>query len=271
MRAIILAAGQGIRLRPLTDNIPKCLLEFAGKTLLERLIQTFRSCGINDIVIVKGFHGESIDFPRIQYVKNERFAETGITESLFCAKDKLADSVIVSYADIIFEESVLMKLIKSEGDISGIVDKNWREYWKIRSDDPFSDAESLVLDKENYIIDIGKTNLKNIDDVDGQFIGMIKFQNEGIKALKNFYEKVKSEAINGYNPLNPTLPFKQSTLTNLLQGLIKSGQKIRAVLIKNGWLEFDTLSDYRIYKKMYENGELSKFISLEKNKNSNQI
>ena len=263
MRAILLAAGQGIRLRPFTNVIPKCLLEFSNKTLLERLVETFRSCGINDIVIVRGYQSNTINVPYVEYVKNDKYAESGIMESLFCAKEKLDCTVIVSYADIIFEKNILAKLIEADDDIVAIIDKNWKEYWKIRSSDPLSDAESLVLDKDNYILNIGEKNLKNIDAVEGQFIGLIKFQNDGIQILKNFYEKLRSRARNGFNPLNPALSFEHSTLTNFLQGLIKSGQKIKAIPIKNRWLEFDTVSDYETYNKMVKNNTISKFISLD--------
>lgn len=263
MRAIILAAGQGIRLRPLTDKIPKCLLEFSGKTILDRLIQTFRSCDINDIIIVRGYRSDCINFPGIHYYNNEKFSKTSMVESLFCAKKEIEDSVIISYADIIFEKNVLKKLIESKDDVCGVVDKDWEKYWKIRTSEPLSDAESLVLDKNNYILNIGEKNLKNIEKIDGQFIGLIKFQNSGITVLKDFYERMRSESSNGYNQLNPSLGFEQSTLTNLLQGLIKSGQKIKAVLIKNGWLEFDTLNDYKIYNNMLKNNTIKKLISLE--------
>ena len=53
MKAIILAAGLGNRLLPLTENKPKCLVEFSGKILLERLLKTFENCGVNDIVLVR--------------------------------------------------------------------------------------------------------------------------------------------------------------------------------------------------------------------------
>lgn len=263
MKAILLAAGQGIRLRPFTNVIPKCLLEFSNKTLLQRLVETFRNCGINDIVIVRGYQSNAINIPHVEYVKNDKYAESGIMESLFCAKEKLEGSVIVSYADIIFEKNILTKLIEADDDIIAIVDKNWKEYWEIRSADPLSDAESLVLDKDNYILNIGEKNLKNIDEIDGQFIGLIKFQNDGIKILKNFYKKLRLNTHNGFNPLNPTVSFEHSTLTNFLQGLIKSGQKIKAIPIKNGWLEFDTVNDYKIYNNMVKNNTISKFISLD--------
>ena len=60
MKAIILAAGLGNRLLPLTEDKPKCLIEFSGKTLLDRLLKTFKSCGVNDIVLVIGHKNEKI-------------------------------------------------------------------------------------------------------------------------------------------------------------------------------------------------------------------
>ena len=110
MHAIILAAGQGIRLRPFTHIIPKPMLEFGGKTLLGRLIETVNSCGIYDVSIVTGYNHNTINFPKITYFRNERFMNTNMMTSLFCAKEKLKGTVIISYADIIFEKKILIKL-----------------------------------------------------------------------------------------------------------------------------------------------------------------
>ena len=89
MKAIILAAGLGSRLLPLTEDKPKCLVEFSGKTLLERLLKTFKSCGVNDIVLVIGHKSEKIKNVDLNLVKNEKYSKTGIMHSLFCAKEKL--------------------------------------------------------------------------------------------------------------------------------------------------------------------------------------
>ena len=150
MKAIILAAGIGNRLSPFTEDKPKCLIDFSGKTLLDRTVKTFKNCGVNDIVLVTGYKSEKINRADLDLVKNERYGETGIMHSLSCAKEKFDETVIVSYSDIIFEKSVLEKLLKSKDDISAIVDKKWERYWELRLDEPLSDAESLLIDKKKF-------------------------------------------------------------------------------------------------------------------------
>ena len=93
MKAIILAAGKGIRLGTLTDNIPKGMIKLFGKTLIERQIEIYRNCGIDDTTIVTGYKSEMIHFSGINYIKNQNFATTNINESFFCASEKLSDSV----------------------------------------------------------------------------------------------------------------------------------------------------------------------------------
>ena len=168
-----------------------------------------------------------------------------------------------SYGDIIFENSVLEKLLESKYDITAVVDKKWKRYWELRTDKPLSDAESLLMDEKNFITNIGEKNLKSFDKICGQFIGLEMFQNKGLKNLKDIFRKISSEASKEYNPLNINVTFEQSTLTNFLQGMIMNGYKIKAVPIENGWLEFDTVRDYEVYNKMLINNTLSDFIKIQ--------
>jgi len=262
LKAIILAAGEGKRLRPLTKKIPKCMVNLFGKSLLEWQVQTFRKCGISEIIVITGFHEEAIDLPNLRYLKNPNYNTTNMVETLFCAKDELNGSVIVSYGDILFEKKILQKLIDSQYNISIIIDKNWEEYWKVRFENPIEDAESLVLDDNGYILDIGQ-KVQNIEQIQGQFIGLMKFQNEGLQYLKKFYEQSKLSSKNGPNPLNPNLDFEMSFMTDLLRGLINSEYKMMSVPVKNGWLELDSFHDYEVYTKLNEEKTLYKFISLE--------
>ena len=262
LKVIVLAAGQGKRLHPLTNNKPKCMVELFGKTLLQRQIEIYRNCGISDITVVTGYYDSKINYPDIYKLKNKRYLTTNMVESLFCAQEKLFGSVIVSYGDIIFEKKIIKKLINSENDISIIIDKNWKDYWKIRFNDPLKDAESLVLDKNGFIQSIGQ-KVENVEEIEGQFIGLMKFQNDGIKNIKKFYEKIKKISISGSNLLNTNLPFEKSFMTDFLQGLINFDYKLKVVSIKNGWLELDSLKDYRLYKKMHAEDTLKKFITIE--------
>ena len=262
MNAIILSAGQGTRLQPLTNDRPKCLVNLFGKSLLERQIETLQYCGINDISIVTGYMADKIVFSNLEYFENTKYDSTNMVETLFCAKEKLLENTIITYGDIIWQESVLKQLIESQDDISVVVDKNWHRYWEFRFDDPLSDAETLKLDEHNYITDIGqKTN--NIEEIQGQYIGLMKFQNNGINALKSFYDSSKQKSKLGMNPLNPKISFENSFMTDLIRGMIKNGNNVKSIPIHGGWLELDSISDYEKYNLAYVNGNISEFFSLQ--------
>ena len=262
MNAIILAAGEGKRLRPLTNDKPKCLVELFGKTLLEWQLSIFKKCGINDICIVTGHNSQMFRHTNVDYIKNENYKTTNMMESLFCAKERFSQSTIVSYGDIIFEEKILRKLIDSEDDFSVIIDKNWKDYWSMRFDEPINDAESLSVDDNGYITSIGK-KVKEISEIHGQYIGLMKFQNGAINTMKSFYEKcIKIFENSKINPLNPKISFGNSFMTDFLQGLIDQGVKLKAVNINNGWLELDNINDYRLYTQHNSKSSISKFFDI---------
>jgi len=262
LKSIILAAGEGKRLRPLTNNTPKCMVEIFGKSLLERQIEIMKSCGINDIVVVTGYKSNMINIPGIIFEKNVNYKNTNMIETLFCAKSHFEGEIIITYGDIVYEKKVLEKLINSSNSISIIVDKNWKNYWEKRFLNPLSDAETLKIGPKGNIIDIGqKTN--NITEIDGQYIGLMKFNSEGTEIIKNFYEKSKKQSQNGKNPLNEKIPFENSYMTDLLQGLIKNSLHLNPVFINGGWIELDSLDDYNLYKKLYEENKLKELINFE--------
>ena len=260
MNAIILAAGKGERLQPLTNDKPKCLVELFGKSLLEWQIEAFQSSGITDITIVSGYKSDLINFPEITILKNEKYESTNMIETLFSAKEKMLDSTIVSYGDIIFEKNVLESLINSPNDISVIVDKQWKRLWEKRFQDPLSDAESLIIE-DGCIVEIGQ-KVNSYEKICGQYIGLMKFQGSGIDLIKRHYEEAKNQANTGTNPLNASLPFEKSYLTDFLYSLIRGGATIKAVPVNNGWLEIDTLSDLDLYEFLYKKGELADFLDM---------
>ena len=104
MNAIILAAGKGERLRPLTNKIPKCMVKLFDKTLLEYQIDVFKSCNINDVTVVTGYESDKIKIDGINFLHNQNYDTTNMVETLFCAEEKLSENVIISYGDIIYEK-----------------------------------------------------------------------------------------------------------------------------------------------------------------------
>ena len=146
-------------------------------------------------------------------------------------------------------------MISSQHDFSIIIDKNWLNYWKIRFENPLDDAESLELNSDGYITSIGR-KVFDITKIQGQYIGLMKFQNSGISKLKEFYHTAKIKAKSEKNPLNPKVDFKKSYMTDLLNSLILENFNLKAIEIHNGWLELDSINDLKIYEKMYQNNTL---------------
>jgi L-glutamine-phosphate cytidylyltransferase len=258
LKGIILAAGQGVRLRPLTNTIPKCMVNLFGKPIIEWQINTFYNCGIRDISVVTGYKSEKIISPNVSFFHNKSYKTTNMLESLFCVREKLTGPIVVSYGDIVFEDKILKKILESKEDISVIVDKNWKRYWKLRFSNILDDAESMIIDDEGFIQNLGQ-KVHNIEKICGQYIGLMKFSSKGVNTMLELYDKAKLQSNSNQNILNAKIPFEKSYMTDFLQYLINNGQKIKAVEIKNGWLELDSINDYNLYHKMYEEGKIMNF------------
>ena len=164
MRIIILAAGQGTRLRPLTDDRPKCMVEVNGTSIIERQLNTMHACGIKDenITIVCGYCSDILKDrfkdTKIHFIVNEQYDSTNMVFSLMCAREMMEseEDIIISYGDIIYDKSVFDKILKAQDDMSVIVDDGWYEYWSERCENPLDDAETLMFDQESYLTEIGQ-------------------------------------------------------------------------------------------------------------------
>ena len=175
MRAIILAAGQGSRLRPLTTNLPKTMIKLFGKTLLQNQILTLREMGVGEITVISGFCSDLIEGDDINIVKNNNFETTNMVSSLFCASHMFNDKsdIIIAYGDIIYEKRILEELFNCNSSISLTADLDWEKLWKVRLDDPLSDAETFKIDSLGFIKELGKKP-KSYRDVEAQYMGLIK-------------------------------------------------------------------------------------------------
>lgn len=261
MKAIILAAGSGTRLGKYTENLPKCMLEFKGKTLIQRTVDTLRDCDINDISIVKGYKADKITIPGVKYYLNEDFANTNMVETLFKAEAEMTGETLVLYADIIFEKEVLLKAIESKVDIGVTVDTDYWEYWKARLDEPERDTESLVIDPDDKIIELGDTTC-GLDKAKVRYVGILRFSLKGIEALKNIYHKNRGMYFESEDKWLRSKCFKKAYMTCMLQALVNEGYRVDPIRIKHGWMEFDTTFDFERANEWDKNGNLKRFINI---------
>lgn len=258
MKGIILAAGQGTRMRPYTEETPKAMLEFDGVPILERIVSTMNECGIDDIVVIRGYLAEKVDVAGVRYYENERFDRSNMVETLFCAEEELDDEFILSYADILFEQRVLEGLLSAEGDHVVTVDTDWEQYWNARYGTIDHDVESLVMD-QNSISSLGVPDV-TVDEIDGRYVGLMKFSKRGARTLREVYQEAKEEY--GGNAWQQSgNVFREAYMTDLLQELIDRDYTVDAHTIEQGWLEFDTTEDYDQYHDWLEEGSLDRFYS----------
>jgi choline kinase len=241
--AIVLAAGQGQRLKPLTSDRPKGMVDVGGQTIIERQRRAFERLGIDRVAIVKGFCARSVlDYSAAHYV-NEEYDTTNMVYSLFCAEEEFvsADSVIVSYGDILYTDDVLRTLMSSQAAVSVVVDLEWKAYFAKRFDDPYADAESLVLAGNGSITSIGQRD-PTVEDVQAQYIGLIKFDRGGLDAIR----QIRDQAAIDDSLIGWGRPWRKAFMTDLLQELVNRGTEVRAVPIRGGWCEIDSLRDHEI-------------------------
>lgn len=241
MKAIILAAGKGSRLGKISAGKPKCLIKIEDSTLLEIQINILHACGIDDVSVVRGYEGDKIDIPGLKYYDNPDYAATNMLHSLFCARKELREEILILYADIIYEEQVIKRMIESTHDIAVGVMVNWKEAIRQRNKVALEELEMAYFDSENRIEEIGKQRTEEYE-TSGQFIGIVKCSRRGTDFLKKNYDRDKQ--LYSRRPFGQAKTFEKAWLTDILQEMTKLGVPLHCVIIERGWLEIDTPEDY---------------------------
>jgi choline kinase len=246
MKVIILAAGIGSRLMPLTNDRPKCMVKLLDDTLIERQIKIFRSYDINDITIVTGYKNEVIDMPNVNYVNNPNYETTNMNESLFCALKPSNSSVLVTYGDIVFEPKIVQQMLEITNDIRLAVRINWKEYYQNRTMHPLSEAENVLIEN-GRILETRKNISKALENQQiGEFLGIMMLSSEQIKILLERYSDLKK---NHTGTFHSSSSLHMAYLTDMLQEMIDFGVRINPVFAEGKWFEIDTLEDIKNAEK----------------------
>lgn len=246
MRALILAAGQGTRLRPITNDQPKALTPLAGIPLIMRQIKTLRDEGISEIAISAGYRASMLKDLGAEVFFNRRYAETNMVTSMMAARKYVARDdcdLIIGYGDIVYSQKNLRKVLQTPGDIVVMVDNAWYNLWSVRFSDPLVDAETLRLGLNGNIIEIGKKP-KTYEEIEGQYTGLMRISAKFLPMFCAVYD---------------TLPLADSDpmyMTKFLQILIDAGWQVIPAIVQSGWLEVDTVSDLDIYERLEVDGRL---------------
>ena len=252
MRALILAAGQGTRLRPLSFDRPKCMVPFLGQPLVKHPLSALQACGIEDVSFVTGYQSDVIEQLGYRSVRNDDFARTNMVASMFTSWESFdgSDDLVICYSDIVYEREVLETLLKCEASVATAIDVvRWLALWSLRMEDPLADLETVKFRDDGSLQELGKTP-GNLDDIEGQFMGLIKLSRDIQSDLLEFYQSMdRAKVYDGQT-------FGNMYMTSFLQALIDSGWSIFGAQCKAGWLEIDSTSDLEIYERLERSGEL---------------
>ena len=248
MNAIILAAGMGMRLLPETKNVPKGMVKLFDKSLIEMQIDIFKKCGIDDISIVTGYLAEKINFQSINYFKNENFSTTAGNESLYCAKQKLNDTIIC-YADLVFDISIIKKMVDFNGDVGIAVESDWKSRYTGRTLHPISEADNVLFDESGKIIELRKNIQKSNSNI-GEFLGIMRLSSRCSSLFLKKFSELKESHVGTFHD-SPSL--KQSILNDMIQELIDLGINVEPIMISEKWLEIDTPQDLEFARKVFAN------------------
>lgn len=246
MKAIIIAGGQGIRLRPLTENIPKCFLPVGEKKIIDWILEALANSGVKKISLVTGYKGDLVkeNYSHFKFYDDSRYQKSSILRGLFCAKKEMASSFIASYSDIIYSDRIVKKLIASKDDFSIVIDKNFKLKYDGRTLHPLSEAEKVIVNN-GKVIKIGK--IVNDEESNGEFIGLAKFSAKGAKIAVKIYNNLLKK-LRG-KPFQAAKEFEKAYLTDFFQELIDRGYEIKPIFINDDWIEIDTIEDLERARK----------------------
>ena len=247
MKAIILAAGMGSRLKALTKDNPKCMVKVNGETLIERVLSQLDKCNLEEIILVLGYKKEVLKEyinnlgieTKILYIDNDIYDKTNNIYSLYMAKEEMfKNDILLLESDLIFDDSILKNLTADSNKNMAV----------IASYEPWMDGTCVKLDNENNIIDFitsKKFDFNNTKDL-YKTVNVYKFSKEFNKCYIKFLEAYLSS--NGENQYYETvLETMINVLPNELKGFVlNDNQK---------WYEIDDKQDLDIAESIFSSDD----------------
>ena len=187
MKAIILSAGQGSRLGHLTDDRPKCLIEFGGRSLLDRQLDALAANGITQAVVVTGFRDDQIEAvlarrsggPEVRTVFNPFFKVADNLGSLFIAREELAGDCLVWNGDTLVSDALMARVVGNAGQDGICVTID-------RKDGYDDDDMKVITDPDGRLRAIGK---RIAEGVNAESIGLLAFRNGGAESFRKAIDK----------------------------------------------------------------------------------
>lgn len=192
MKAIILSAGQGSRLGHLTDDRPKCLIEFGAKSLLDWQLDALAANGVDEVVVVTGFRDDQIEAvlakrsggPKVRTMFNPFFKVADNLGSLFVAREELDGDCLVWNGDTLVSDALMARVVGNAGQDGICVTID-------RKDAYDDDDMKVITDPDGRLLAIGKRIAKGVN---AESIGLLAFRGDGAARFRDAIERAMRTA-----------------------------------------------------------------------------
>ncbi|MGD2066700.1 MAG: phosphoenolpyruvate mutase [Candidatus Bathyarchaeota archaeon] len=251
-KAKVIIIGAGEPKETIAVGLPTAMLEVNGKTIIQRQLDVLKQCGITDVTVVRGYKKEKFDVKDAKFYDVDDYSQ-GSLHSLFTSRTEMDDGFILIFSDILFDESIIIKLLKSKEDIVLVADASYpfhrheidKELDLIigKQKDGFYREPSIGIEKEMSFI--GKKIKKEI--ATHEFIGIAKFSKYGAQDLIEVYNACKN---NHKGKFHESESFDTASIVAMLQEMIERGFKIHYIETNKGWMEIHNKKDYEMAKKV---------------------
>jgi len=236
-RAVVLAASRGEELGELTAQRPKALVRVRGRPLMEHTIEAYNAVGVKDITVVRGYRKEAFDLTGLRYVDNDDYADTGELWSLKLALDEPRgedQTLVVSYGDVLFNRFIVQALCESEGELSIVVDSQWR--LGVNADRWADFARCSEPDSRRAFY--RSVSLARIDNAlpeserHGEWTGFLKIAPAALPRVRALTDELLADPRQ-----------RKAMVVDLLNLLVERGETVQVVYIAGHWMDVDNLAD----------------------------
>jgi len=242
MKAIIIGAGRGSRLRHETDEVPKTLVPVMGRTMLDFVLDALEEGGFQrkDVVFVSGYAEDVVRkrHPELTFVRNEGWASNNILLSLLTAREHLTEGFVSTYSDIVYEGDIVKQLAASPHDITLGCDVRWRRRYVDRAQHPETDAEKLRAEGTR-VTELGRRIPS--EAAAGEFVGVMRLSAAGAAGFLDAFDR--AAARHAGREYREGRSFEKAYLIDLLQHMLEEGVEMHRVDTHGGYMELDTLED----------------------------